>query len=149
VAHGFGRRDLSDLDPRAAPRFHWGAWQLVTVHSELSVGNWTSIAVDSFGNPHISWEYSWYGDLYYAHFETSTGVGPAPDAAARVVFHPASPSAFAPSTSLGSSLFEPDLARLVVDDAQGTQVRRLLDGAFGARCLVYVLNQNGTRRVQD
>jgi hypothetical protein len=52
-----------------------------------------------------------------------------------VVFHPASPGAFAPSISLGFILFEPGLARLTDDDAQGKLVRRLLDGPFAAGCL--------------
>jgi hypothetical protein len=54
VAHGFGHRDLSDLDSELRRASNRGAWQLMTVHSELSVGNWTAIAVDSFGSPHIT-----------------------------------------------------------------------------------------------
>jgi hypothetical protein len=54
VAHGFGHRDLSDLDSELRRASNRGAWQLMTMHSELSVGNWTAIAVDSFGSPHIT-----------------------------------------------------------------------------------------------
>ena len=49
--------------------FAWGGWIIQTVDSEGVVGHYTSIALDSSGHPHISYQDYGNEDLKYARWD--------------------------------------------------------------------------------